>query len=267
MRVTPGRVRQRPVPTHSINSGSIVGKHSTIAVGRTEQSRSTTSSASAQHDISYLIDFIKDAAGQKGTGKWTTEAAMALGVPIPTINAAVDARIISGSTEFREAHKGVPEEIEQPYLKPEKLVSRVRTTLDLSIIVAYVQGFELMKKASEDYKWNLDLSAIARIWSGGCIIRSALLPLLQKLYRGDRGAKQELMNRLSGERQLDWRRVIAIGTGRGIPLPAMASALAYHDALRRERLPQNLIQAQRDFFGAHTYERVDKKGTFHTEWL
>jgi len=212
-----------------------------------------------------LIDLIKDAAGQKGTGKWTTEAAMDLGVAIPTINAAVDARILSGGTELRGKGKRLPEAIEQPYPKPEKLTSRVRIALELSIICTYQQGFTLMERASEEKKWNLQLGEIARIWRGGCIIRSAYLAKLQQTYIEKKLNPDEL-SRFEGERQLDWRRVIAIGTGRGIPLPAMTASLAYYDALRRENLPQNLIQAQRDFFGAHTYERTDKKGSFHTEW-
>jgi len=211
-----------------------------------------------------LIDLIKDAAGQKGTGKWTTEAAMDFGVAIPTINAAVDARIISGASGHRAKAQSLPESIEQPYDKPEKLTSRVRVALDLSVISAYQQGFELMKTVSEEKGWNLNLSEIARIWRGGCIIRSSYLNKLQHAY--NQNDSKIILDQFEGERQLDWRRVVAIGTGRGIPLPAMTSALAYYDALRREKLPQNLIQAQRDFFGAHTYERIDKKGSFHTNW-
>lgn len=212
-----------------------------------------------------LIDLIKDAAGQKGTGKWTTEAAMNYGVAIPTINAAVDARILSGAAGYREKAKVLPEGIEQPYPKSEKLVSRVRTALELSVICAYQQGFTLMEQASEEEGWSLDFAEIARIWRGGCIIRSAYLAKLQKTYR-EKEVNPEELARFAGDHQLDWRKAIAIGTSRGIPLPAMSSALAYYDALRREKLPQNLIQAQRDFFGAHTYERTDKEGSFHTEW-
>jgi len=215
-------------------------------------------------EASSLIDLIKDAAGQKGTGKWTTEAAMKLGVAIPTINAAVDARIISGAQEHRAKSQNLPETIEQPYPKPEKLTSRVRIALELSMISAYVQGFELMKQANTEKGWDLNFSEIARIWRGGCIIRSVFLKKLQEAYAT--GDSTELYKRFEGEGQLDWRRVIAIGTGRGIPLPAMTASLAYYDALRRERLPQNLTQAQRDFFGAHTYERTDKEGSFHTQW-
>lgn len=214
----------------------------------------------------HLIDLIKNAAGQKGTGKWTTEAALALGSPTPTINAAVDARILSGDKYLRERGGEVlPESIEQPYTKPEKLTSRVRTALELSTICSYQQGFMLMEKASKEFGWNLNLSEIARIWRGGCIIRSAYLENLQKTYKEKKVSPEEIA-KFEGERQLDWRRVIAIAQGRGIPVPAMSSALAYFDSIRKEKLPQNLIQAQRDFFGAHTFERVDKEGKFHADW-
>jgi 6-phosphogluconate dehydrogenase len=213
-----------------------------------------------------VLDVIKDAAGQKGTGRWTTESALEYGVAIPTINASLDARIISGSSDLRKkGQKILPESIEQPYPRSEKLVSRVRIALELSIICAYQQGFSLMERASEEKGWDLDFSEIARIWRGGCIIRSSYLKKLQNTYKTGKVDPYEL-ERFEGENQLDWRRVIAIGTGRGIPLPAMTASLSYYDALRREKLPQNLIQAQRDFFGAHTYERVDKKGVFHTDW-
>ncbi len=208
----------------------------------------------------HLIDVIKDAAGQKGTGKWTTEAAMTFGVPVPTINAAVDARILSGSDHLRAAGKEFPESIEQPYEKSEKLVSRVRGALELASICVYSQGFDLMNVASKKKGWNLDHSEIARIWSGGCIIRSSFLAKRAKMK------KDEVVALFGGEKQLDWRRVISIAQGRGIPVPAMSSALAYFDAMRRDRLPQNLIQAQRDFFGAHTFERIDKEGVFHADW-
>jgi 6-phosphogluconate dehydrogenase len=188
---------------------------------------------------------------------------MTFGAPIPTINAAVDARILSGSSKLRgNGQKYLPESIEQPYPKAEKLTSRVRIALELSIICAYQQGFSLLECASEQKGWKLDFAEIARIWRGGCIIRSTYLAKLEQTYREKKVHPYEL-ERFAGERQLDWRRAVAIGTGRGIPLPAMAASLSYFDALRREHLTQNLIQAQRDFFGAHGFERVDKKGTFH----
>jgi 6-phosphogluconate dehydrogenase len=211
-----------------------------------------------------LIDLIKDAAGQKGTGKWTTEAAMDYGCAIPTINAAVDARIMSGAWQHRAIAKQSPESIEQPFPHPEELVSRVRVALELSTICAYLQGFGLMQATTTEKGWNLPFAEIARIWRGGCIIRSSFLPVIQRAY--ETGDRSDIFRRFDGERQLNWRKVIALGAERGIPLPAMGSALTWYDTHRRDKLPQNLIQAQRDFFGAHTYERIDKKGMFHTEW-
>ena len=217
-----------------------------------------------------LIDFIADSAGQKGTGKWTTEAAMTYGVAIPTINAAVDARILSGSAEKRTAHRSLPVALDEqdPVPPPEKLRSIVRNALELAALCTYGQGFDLIEKASAEEGWKIDLGEVARIWRGGCIIRSAFLPLFQAQYgRGDTvAATEQLMQRFAGEKQRDWRRTVTIAASRGIPTPALSASLHAYDAYRSARLPQNLIQAQRDYFGAHTYERTDTEGTFHTEW-
>ena len=219
----------------------------------------------------HLIDKIKDSAGQKGTGKWTTEAALTYGVAIPTINAAVDARIISGSTEKRGKSKELPQDIDahEPVPPAEKLRSIVRNALELSIFCAYHEGFHLIQVAAEEEGWKIDLETVARIWRGGCIIRANVLPKFQNSYSknaaASKAAGEYFYNRFRMN-ELDWRRAIVIAVSRGIPVPAMSTSLHYVDALRRERLPQNLIQAQRDYFGAHTYERTDKKGTFHTNW-
>ncbi len=215
-----------------------------------------------------LIDLIADAAGQKGTGKWTTETAMNLGISVPTINAAVDARILSGevehrsrrSKEFPESHAPVPA------MSKKTVAETVRSALALSIICSYAEGFELMAKMSSEKKWNLDLAEIARIWRGGCIIRSRFLEILERAQAGDGTAKKAVLKKLGGKDQLRWRQAVMWGIAKGVPLPATTSSLWFYDALRRERLPQNLIQAQRDFFGAHTYHRTDKPGVFHTEW-
>jgi 6-phosphogluconate dehydrogenase len=220
----------------------------------------------------YLIDLIQDAAGQKGTGKWTTQTALDLGVAIPTINAAVDARILSGSVAERTDGKNLPvkEDDTEPIPRVMKFRSSIRASMELSSICAYGQGFALIQKASEEYKWKLNLSEVARIWRGGCIIRSSLLKRLQDAYGGDAGkskaANRTLTDRFEGDRQKEWRQVVELGISWNIPVPALSASLTYFDALTRKRLPQNLIQAQRDFFGAHSYERTDKKGTFHTEW-
>jgi 6-phosphogluconate dehydrogenase len=142
--------------------------------------------------------------------------------------------------------------------------------MELSIVCAYLQGFELMRVADKAEGWGLNLSEIARIWKGGCIIRSGFLKTLEQAYSTDKSqAKagwEAVFARFGGERQLDWRQVVEIGVSRGVPLPAVSASLSYYDTLLRKRLPQYLIQAQRDFFGAHTYERTDKPGTFHTKW-
>ena len=218
----------------------------------------------------YLIDSIKDSAAQKGTGKWTTEAAMHYGIAIPTINAAVDARILSGSLDQRRRRKDLPEALERLSLERKELVDAVRSALALSTICTYAQGFELLERVSTEEHWDLSLQEVARIWQGGCIIRSSFLSTLQAAYAGNstkaKVAKKAILQHFHGERQLAWRRALKIGLSGGIPLPAMSASLHYYDTLRREHLPQNLTQAQRDFFGAHTYERIDKPGSFHTEW-
>ena len=215
-----------------------------------------------------LIDLIGDAAGQKGTGKWTTEAAMDVGVAIPTINAAVDARILSGEIERRmELRKDFPETLlPMPAVQKSALITAIRSALELSIIATYAQGFELMAKMSSEKKWHLNLAETARIWRGGCIIRSQFLETVQRGQAGNVTAKKAVLERLGGARQRHWRQVVGWGAARGIPLPAMTASLWFCDTLRRERLPQNLVQAQRDYFGAHTFQRIDKAGTFHTDW-
>ena len=219
-----------------------------------------------------LIDLIQDSAGQKGTGKWTTQSALDLGVAIPTITAAVDARILSGSVTGRASGKAYPVLVDdtEPIPRPMQFRSNIRISMELASICAYTQGFSLMRKASEEYGWELDLSTIARIWRGGCIIRSSLLKKLQDAYSSNKGvakaAHDALLLRFEGDYQKEWRQVVELGISWNIPVPALAASLTYFDTLTRERLPQNLIQAQRDYFGAHTYERVDKKGTFHTDW-
>jgi 6-phosphogluconate dehydrogenase len=212
-----------------------------------------------------LIDVILDKAGQKGTGKWTTDAAMHYGVAVPIITSAVDARIISGAKEFRvQRSKEAPRTlIDANVPTKDALARQVQTALELGFISAYAEGFLLLSTAGSEEKWNLSMADIARTWRGGCIIRSGIVEKYQAMFAGDTNAQKELRTLFDGERQHDWRSVVMLAVAKGIPVPALSASLASYDAYRTERLPQNLIQAQRDFFGAHGFERIDKEGTFH----
>ena len=222
----------------------------------------------------WLVDLILDKAGQKGTGKWMSQIALDLGVPIPTINAAVEGRILSAFKDDRvKASKVLPGPKREPYKgDPKALIEAVRDALYASKICSYAQGMVMMKAASDEYKWALDLGEIARIWKGGCIIRAQFLDLIKNAFRKNpRLANLLLDDHFKAwvtEAQPRWRHVVQTAQAQGIPVLAMSSSLAYYDSVRAERLPLNLTQAQRDFFGAHTYERTDKpgKGPFHTEW-
>jgi len=219
-----------------------------------------------------LVDLILDKAGQKGTGKWTTQSALDLGAAIPTITAAVDGRILSSLKGERvRASKLLP----GPSPKfvgdsPQKLVDAVRDALYASKICSYAQGMSMLRAASEAYCYRLYLGKIAQIWRAGCIIRARLLNDIKNAYDRDPGLPNLLLDEFFREavvsRHRAWRGVLQTGIGHGLPMPAMSASLAYYDAYRTERLPANLIQAQRDFFGAHTFERVDKPGIFHADW-
>ncbi|MDR4506497.1 MAG: NADP-dependent phosphogluconate dehydrogenase [Candidatus Scalindua sp.] len=219
-----------------------------------------------------LVDCILDKAGQKGTGKWMSINALDLGVAIPTITAAVDARVLSSQKDERmdaaNLLSGPTEGLGKQ--SPQKLIDAVRDALYVSKICSYAQGMSLLKRASDEYRYNLDLGRIAKIWRAGCIIRARFLNDITNAY--DRNP--DLPNLLVDEefrksvhdRQGAWRSVIMCATQLGVPMPAMGASLAYFDTYRSERLPANLIQAQRDFFGAHTFERTDKAGIFHADW-
>ncbi|MDA1060612.1 MAG: NADP-dependent phosphogluconate dehydrogenase [bacterium] len=204
-----------------------------------------------------LIDLIKDTGKQKGTGKWTSIAAYDLGVSTPTIHASVDARIMSGSIRLRS--RKLPSKTLSPEI-PDNLKNLVEDALELSTLCTYFQGLELMKAASIEKKWDLNLGEIMRIWRGGCIIRSDYLSLLQE------SENTKILEFFDSEAQTNWRETISLATSQGIPSPALSASLAYWDSIAKDKLPQNLTQAQRDFFGAHGYERIDKEGNFHTEW-
>jgi 6-phosphogluconate dehydrogenase len=224
----------------------------------------------------WLVDRILDAAGQKGTGKWMSQVALDLGVAIPTVNAAVEARLLSANKEERVRTNRVlpgPATARVPAADAKGLVDAVRDALYASKICSYAQGLSLMQVASRAYAWNIDLGEMARIWKGGCIIRAQFLDLIKNAYRKNPALPSLLLDPhfrdWVGRAQAPWRRVVRVAQDHGIPVPAMSASLAYYDSVRAVRLPQNLTQAQRDFFGAHTYERVDQpgKGPFHTEWV
>ncbi|MEO0395175.1 MAG: NADP-dependent phosphogluconate dehydrogenase [Cyanobacteria bacterium P01_A01_bin.137] len=218
-----------------------------------------------------LVEKILDAAGQKGTGRWTVMTALEMGVSIPTITAAVNARIMSSIKEERVA---ASTQISGPDGKITEnttlWINKIRDALYCSKICSYAQGMALLRKASDTFGYDLKLNESARIWKGGCIIRARFLNKIQQAFIEN----PELPNLLLApefkqtilDRQAAWRDVIAMAAQYGIPVPAFSASLDYFDSYRRAQLPQNLTQAQRDYFGAHTYKRVDQEGTFHTEW-
>ena len=218
-----------------------------------------------------LVDVILDKAGQKGTGRWMGENALELGISIPTILAAVNGRILSSQKEERTYASGLLAGPTKKYEgSPQKLIDATRDALYVSKICSYAQGMSLLKKASVEYGYNMDLGEIAKIWRAGCIIRARLLNDITSAFRRNRDLPNLLVDDVFREavnsRQDSWRFVIHTAIESGIPMPAMSASLAYYDSYRSERLPANLIQAQRDFFGAHTFERIDKPGIFHADW-
>jgi 6-phosphogluconate dehydrogenase len=220
-----------------------------------------------------VVDLILDAAGQKGTGKWTVVAALDDGMPLTLIGEAVFARCLSAVKEERvEASKQIKGRVSAFRGDKAKFVNDLRAALYASKIVSYAQGYQLMRAAAKTYKWNLNYGGIALVWRGGCIIRSVFLGDIKKAFDRNPNLVNLLLDpffkKAVGKRQTAWRRVVVQAAKLGIPAPCLSSALAYFDGYRSERLPANLLQAQRDYFGAHTYERVDKpRGeVFHTNW-
>lgn len=220
-----------------------------------------------------LVEVIMDAAGQKGTGRWTVMSALELGVSIPTIIAAVNARIMSS---YKDERVKASQALTGPSGKYEgdtkEFVNKVRDALYCSKICSYAQGMALLSAASKSYNYDLSLSEISRIWKGGCIIRAGFLDKIKKAFKDDPALPNLLLapefKQSILDRQSAWRDVLATACQLGIAVPAFSASLDYFDSYRRERLPQNLTQAQRDYFGAHTYERTDKpRGEFfHSEW-
>ncbi|HET6281860.1 MAG TPA: NADP-dependent phosphogluconate dehydrogenase [Polyangia bacterium] len=223
-----------------------------------------------------LVDLVQDKAGQKGTGKWTAEIALDTGVPIPTITAAIDARVLSSMKDARVAAssriRGVTGP-RPPAAEQKALTDAVHDALLAAKICSYAQGLHLIRAGSDKYKWNISLGEMARIWKGGCIIRARLLDNIMRAYERAPNLPNLLLDEEFEKRvhdaQANWRRAIGLAQNLGIPVPAMSASLAYFDSYRTARLPQNVTQAQRDAFGAHTYERVDKPelGFVHSEWL
>jgi len=218
-----------------------------------------------------LVDAIVDAAGQKGTGKWTTQAALDLGVAIPTITAAVDARIMSSLRATRlVAAKTFPPAPKAIKTGKKAAIDQIRQALYASKICSYAQGFVLLAEASKSFGYGVKLGEMARIWKGGCIIRAVFLDRIRQAFDRDPKLANLLLDKDFAKamktRAEAWRKTVQLGVKIGIALPAMSASLAYFDGFRRARTPANIIQGQRDFFGAHTYERLDRKGIFHTEW-
>jgi 6-phosphogluconate dehydrogenase len=222
-----------------------------------------------ESDGGYLVDKILDKAEQKGTGRWTIEAAMELGVAVPTITASVDARIMSGELSLRKRLSA--EEVTKVSAGATSIsVEEVHDALYAAKIISYAQGLSLINKASETWSWGVNLSSLATIWKGGCIIRAKLLGVLEEILKDKNNhssilADKKIQTELkSGVPAL--RKIVALAATAGIPMPGFASALYYLDSISAASLPMNLVQAQRDLFGAHTFERIDKPGKFHQEW-
>ncbi len=218
-----------------------------------------------------LVDVVLDAAHQLGTGMWTSQDAMALHVPTPTIDTAVAMRNLSGREQLRaEISKKFGLQVKQSSEHRIERIQQARGALYVAVILTYAQGFAQMAEASRAYQYNLDLAAVARIWRGGCIIRSAVLSPIYNAYHKEPNllhlALDPSLGKAIDDRLPDLRGLVQLAGGLSLPVPAHMASLAYIDSLRSTHLPANLIQAQRDYFGAHTYERVDQRGIFHTQW-
>ena len=218
------------------------------------------------------VDVVLDQAEQKGTGRWTVQSALELGVPVNGIAEAVFARSLSARSDQRQAAASLPAPSVQGAVTDtgEEFVEDVRRALYASKIVAYAQGFDQIAAGSEEYGWGIDLGAMASIWRAGCIIRARFLDRLRSAYESDPDLPTLLIDPTFtvalADAQVSWRKVVATAASLGVPTPGFSSALAYYDALRADRLPAALIQGMRDLFGAHTYRRIDRAGTYHTRW-
>ncbi|WP_339306996.1 NADP-dependent phosphogluconate dehydrogenase [Paenibacillus sp. FSL R5-0519] len=220
-----------------------------------------------------MVDVILDAAGQKGTGKWTSQSALDLGVPLSMITESVFSRFLSAMKDERVAASKILSGPATEAFSGDKkaFIESVRKALFASKIVSYAQGFAQMRAASDEYGWDLKYGNIAMIFRGGCIIRSQFLQNIKEAYDKDAALKNLLLDpyfqNIVESYQGAWREVVAAAVKQGVPVPGFSSALSYYDSYRTERLPANLLQAQRDYFGAHTFKRVDKEGSFHHNWM
>src|SRR5262245_52625397 len=220
----------------------------------------------------FLVDKIKDTAGTKGTGKWMSQLALDLGVPSTLVTEAVYARCLSA---IKDARVRASKVLKGPSTKysgdKKKFIEQIRHALFASKICSYAQGYVQMQAAAQEFDWSLNYGDIALLWRGGCIIRAVFLDRIKDAFDTDPKLENLLLapyfTKAVAETQDSWRHVLATAAQLGIPVPAFATALAYFDGYRRDRLPANLLQAQRDYFGAHTYERIDKSGTFHSDWI
>ncbi len=221
-----------------------------------------------------LVDMVLDKAGQKGTGKWTAQVALDLAVPIPTIAAAIDARVLSSMKDERVNASKVLGRAAQRYAgNKADLIAAVHDSLHAAKICSYAQGMSLIRAGSDEYHWNVNLKEMARIWKGGCIIRARLLDSIMQAFDRNPALPNLLLDaqfaKWVTDAEENWRRAVRTAIELGIPAPAMSASLAYYDSYRAANLPQNLTQGQRDFFGAHTYQRADRPeaGFVHTHWL
>lgn len=235
----------------------------------------TATILSRKDDLSgegYVVDKILDQTGMKGTGRWTVQEAAEQSVAAPVIAAALDGRYISGRKQERiiasKTLHGPTDSM--PAVDKDQLISDLQAALYCAKVTSYAQGLGIIKAASDKNKWDVDLALCANMWRGGCIIRAQLLSKIKDAFTKDPDLANLMIDPTFAselnERQMAWRRVIGMGVATGIATPALSAALTYYDQYRRDRLPANLVQAQRDFFGGHTYQRTDREGTFHCLW-
>lgn len=219
----------------------------------------------------YVIDYILDKTGMKGTGRWTVQEAAEQSVAAPTITASLDARYISGRKDERiTASKILTGPTETPNVSKPQIIADLGEALYCAKVCSYAQGMGLIKAASDAHNWDVNLSQCAKMWKGGCIIRAKLLDKIQNALKKDADLPNLMLDPDFAEelntKQMSWRRIVTLCVASGVPCPSLSASLNYFDSYRMERLPANLTQAQRDFFGGHTYERIDKEGPFHCAW-